>query len=182
MFQRAITAEAELRQLRLEDAEELFAAVDRNRAYLRTFLPWVDSTRGVEDVRTFLRTVEQQAAANEGFATGLSVQGRLAGCVGLHRIDWPNRALSLGYWLDEQHQGRGLITAACRVMIGYLFEELKLNRVEIRCAVENTRSQAIPERLGFRREGVLRQASWCNDRFLDLVVYSILAGEWPTSS
>lgn len=182
MFHRAINASAELRQLRLEDAEELYAAADRNRAHLRTFLPWVDPTRSVDDTRAFLHTAQAQADAGEGFTAGLVVNGAIAGCIGLHRIDWPNRNVSLGYWIDERHQGRGLITAGCRLLIDHIVSDLKLNRVEIRCAVENRRSRAIPERLGFRQEGVLLGAQWVNDRFLDLVVYGLLAAEWRPSS
>ena len=56
--------------------------------------------------------------------------------------------------------------------------DLKLNRVEIRCATENTRSRAIPERLSFTQEGVMRQVQWLHDRYVDHVVYSMLAEQW----
>lgn len=56
--------------------------------------------------------------------------------------------------------------------------EMKLNRAEIRCATENTRSRTIPERLGFTRDGVLRQVQLLHDRYLDQVVYSMLAEQW----
>src|SRR3712207_9579419 len=58
------------------------------------------------------------------------------------------------------------------------FLELGLNRVGIACAVENEKSCAIPERLGFRNEGVQRQAEWLYDRFVDHVGYAVLASEW----
>ena len=70
------------------------------------------------------------------------------------------------------------MTKACRVLVGYAFRELRLNRVEIYCAVENQRSRRIPERLGFTEEGTHRQAEWVHDHFKDLVSYSMLAGEW----
>jgi ribosomal-protein-serine acetyltransferase len=70
------------------------------------------------------------------------------------------------------------MTEAVRALVAYAFEVWKLNRVEIRAAVANVRSRAIPERLGFKQEGVLRQAERIGDRFEDLVVYSMLAGEW----
>jgi ribosomal-protein-serine acetyltransferase len=72
------------------------------------------------------------------------------------------------------------VTAACRALVDHAFEELGLNRVSIACATENKESCAILERLGFRREGIVRQAEWLYDHFVDHVVYATLASEWQT--
>ena len=69
------------------------------------------------------------------------------------------------------------MTRGCRALIAHGFTELDLHRVEIRCAVDNLKSRAIPERLGFRREGQLREVEWLYDHFVDHVVYGLLAGE-----
>jgi ribosomal-protein-serine acetyltransferase len=102
----------------------------------------------------------------------------LAGVIGYDAIDWENRSTEVGYWLGEGYQGKGLATAACRALVDHAFKELGLNRVSIACATENKKSCAIPERLGFRREGVVRQAEWLYDHFVDHVVYAALASEW----
>ena len=81
---------------------------------------------------------------------------------------------ALGYWLGEEFQGRGLVTAACRRLVAHSFDVLRLHRVEIRCAVENHRSRAIPERLGFRLEGRFREAEWLYDHWVDHAVYALL--------
>ncbi len=70
------------------------------------------------------------------------------------------------------------MTNCCRAMVSLGFREFELNRMEIRCATENKRSCAIPERLGFTREGVLRDAEWVYDRFVDLAIYGMLEREW----
>jgi ribosomal-protein-serine acetyltransferase len=62
--------------------------------------------------------------------------------------------------------------------VEYLFDEVGLHRVEIRCGTGNTRSRAIPQRLGFHHEGILRDAEWVNDRWLDLDVWSMLEQDW----
>jgi ribosomal-protein-serine acetyltransferase len=111
---------------------------------------------------------------------GIWHEDRLAGVIGYDPIDWENRSTELGYWLGEEYQGKGLVTAACRALVEHAFGELGLNRVVISCATENEKSCAIPERLGFRREGIERQAEWLYDRFVDHVTYSALASEWPT--
>ena len=70
------------------------------------------------------------------------------------------------------------MTAAVSALVRHGFRALKLNRIEIRAGVRNRRSRAIPERLGFRHEGTLRQAERLADRYVDHAVYGMLAGEW----
>jgi ribosomal-protein-serine acetyltransferase len=93
-------------------------------------------------------------------------------------LDWPNRSTRIGYWLDEGQQGKGLMTAAVRLLVDHALSVWQLNRVEIIVATENRRSRAIPERLGFREEGMLQQYQFVNGRYLDCVSYSMLAADW----
>jgi ribosomal-protein-serine acetyltransferase len=178
MFAQSLTPNLSLALLELSHAEELFALTCANREYLREWLPWVDGVRSVEDTKVFVQTVQRQFCENGGFQTAIVFQGRVAGAIGFHRIDWANRLTSIGYWLGKQYQGQGIVTASCRAYVDHAFAELKLNRVEIRCAVENRKSRAIPERLGFRLEGTVRDAQRCYDHFVDHVIYGMLAREW----
>jgi ribosomal-protein-serine acetyltransferase len=178
LFHRQVGDGIEMRQFELADAAEVYAAADRNRQYLREWLPWVDHTRGPEQVRDFILRALAQFHANEGPSTGIWIDDRFAGSIGCHRIDWANRSCSIGYWVDAAQQGRGVITRSCEVLLEYLFGELGLHRVVIQCGVGNTRSCAVPRRLGFTREGAAREAEWVNDRWVDLVVWSMLAEEW----
>ena len=173
-----VTDGCRLAPLAPADADELFALTVANRGHLRRWLPWLDSVRRVEDTRTFIRAAREQAARNDGIQLAFRVEGRIAGVIGHHHVDWRNRATSLGYWLGASYQGRGLATAACRALIARAFDTVGLNRIEIRCASGNRRSRAIPVRLGLREEGVLRDAEWLYDRFVDHVVYAALAREW----
>ena len=178
MFRRQIAPGIEIRMFTLRDAEIVYAVAGRNRARLREWLPWVDKTESVQDVRDFITRVIAQMEANQGPNAGIWHGDELAGCIGCHPIDWANRNCSIGYWLAEAYQGRGLMTQCCNAILAYLFEEMDLHRVEIRCGTGNLRSCAIPRRLGFTREGVVRQAEWVNDRWVDLVVWSMLQHEW----
>jgi ribosomal-protein-serine acetyltransferase len=181
VFSFKLTAIAELRILEERHAEEIYAAVDRNRARLRQWMPWLDASRGPDDVKTFIRDSLHQFANNDGFHAGIFVDGKFAGTIGFHGVNWLNRRTTLGYWIDEAFEGRGLMTAAVRTLTDHAIHAWKLNRVEIQAAVGNARSRAIPERLGFTLEGTLRQSGWLYDHFVDLVVYSVLAGEWVSS-
>lgn len=169
-----------LTPLDLRDADELFALTDRNRGYLRQWLPWLDNVIRIEDTRAFIRSARSQASQNNGTQLAIRHHGYIAGIVGHHQIDWRNRRTSLGYWIGERYQGRGLVTEATRALVSEAFRDTRLNRVEIRCAEKNRKSRAIPERLGFCEEGLLRDAEWLYDHFVDHVVYAALASDWPT--
>jgi len=178
MFSQRINNQLTLRQLNAGDAEEVFAVVDANRAHLRRWLPWLDTARSVADTRKSLEAAVQQCETNHGIQAAILVEGRIAGIAGYHRIDWQNRNTSLGYWLAEKYQGRGLVTASCRVLVDHAFSALNLHRFTITCATGNLRSRAIPERLGFVHEGRQRDAEWLYDHFVDHEVYAQLQSEW----
>jgi ribosomal-protein-serine acetyltransferase len=182
MFERSVDADVSLVLLEEQHAPALFALVDANRAHLRRWLPWLDANTRPEHTAAFIRTSLHQFALRTSLACGIRFQGELVGVCDLHRIDHVNRRTSIGYWLAEPFSGRGIATRACRGLLDYGFGELALNRIAIDCAAGNTRSCAIPERLGFVREGLLRQREWLYDRHLDMVVYSMLASEWRTQT
>jgi ribosomal-protein-serine acetyltransferase len=175
MFCWVVDDRIELRLLELRHAGDLFALASRNRAHLEEWLPWIHDTTKVEDTERFLRGALKQHSTNDGFHAGIWHDGELCGTVGLHKIDWTNRSVSLGYWVSLHKQGHGIVTRATRAVVEHCFEELDLFRVEIRCGLENHRSRAVPVRLGFQQEGVLRAGQWLGDRFSDIVVYGKLA-------
>jgi ribosomal-protein-serine acetyltransferase len=178
MFRRVVAPAVEIRVLQESDAEEMFSVVDRNRAHLREWLPWVDRTKSSEDLRAFVRGKWPDYEAGRELHAAIWVEGWIAGAIGHHAIDAEHRATSLGYWIDQAQQGRGTITHCCHSMLDYLFDERELHRVEIRCGTANARSCAVPKRLGFTLEGVLRHAQRVNDRWIDLVVWGMLEHEW----
>ncbi len=167
-----------LRLLERHHAEPLFALTDRNRDHLRPWLPWVDGVRSVADSLAFIEEGLERFARGGGYELGIWREGALIGVVGVHEIDRANASTSIGYWLDAGHQGRGIMTRAVAAVLDDLFFARGLHRVEIRVAPENGRSRAIPERLGFRMEGVLREAGRYGGRWGDLIVYAMLDREW----
>jgi ribosomal-protein-serine acetyltransferase len=171
-----VTQGCELRLLEEADGEELYGLVEANRSYLAEWLPWAGA-QTLEGTLEFIRKTCKQFEDNDGLQGGLVLDGRMIGACGLLGIEWEARKTGIGYWLAEEHQGRGLMTRAVQAMSDYAFDELDLNRVEIHVGTENRKSRAIPERLGFHQEGVLRDYERVGDRYLDIVVYALLAGE-----
>ncbi len=162
----------------MRHAGPLFALIEGNRVHLREWLVWVGAHTSVESNHEFIKRSLQQFANGDGPTAGIWLGGELAGTIDFNYLEWLNRRTEIGYWLGESFQGKGLMTRACRALIDHAFTELGLNRIEIFCAVENTRGRAIPERLGFIQEGVPRQANWLYDHFVDIAAYGMLAAEW----
>jgi ribosomal-protein-serine acetyltransferase len=162
----------------ITDSEETFALIDSNRSHLRQWLSWVDSVKEVEDVRSSAESAQLQFEANNGAQFGIWLNDKLVGTIAFHYYDWTNRSTSIGYWIDQNYQGQGIMVNSCRALVDYAFADLKMNRVEICCAPQNIRSRAIPQRLGFKEEGKRREVQWLYDHYVDHVVYGILAREW----
>lgn len=174
---RPIAEDAELRLWEPGDAAELTEAIAANREHLSAWLPWAE-TQGFQDSVEYLDLKRLQVEANDGFEAALLVDGEIAGGVGFHRVDWVNRSTSIGYWLAADAQGRGLMTAAVTALLDYAFYEWDLHRVIIEVVVGNERSRAIPERLGFRQEAILREAKLVHGSHEDTWLYAMLAPEW----
>lgn len=170
-----------LRVLREDDAAELFALTDANRAHLRCWLPWVDLVRSEDDSRSFLKTVTAQREQGRGPTFGIVHDGVLVGVVGYLPIDLVNRIGEIGYWLAEGLQGRGVMTQCCAFVVRYGFLTLDLNRIQIAAGTENRESRAIPERLGFRFEGILRARENLHGAFIDHAMYSLLRSEFDAA-
>ncbi|MNM54433.1 putative ribosomal N-acetyltransferase YdaF [compost metagenome] len=178
MFKHVIDEGLSLKLLDIRDAARLFELTIQDRDMLAEWLPWVMHTHSVSDSDNYIRSQLDVFARGIGISCGIVYQGEVAGCISLMDINQANRKASIGYWLGSAYQGKGLMTKSCKALIDYSFAELGLNRIEIRAGVGNQKSRSIPERLGFTEEGVIRQAELNEDRYIDHVVYGILASEW----
>jgi len=163
-----------LRQLGKIDAPSLFALTDKNRGYLRQFLPWLDRTKTAADTEWFITNSLKGAKEKKCADYGIYYQDELVGAIGFHSMDYENKKTTIGYWLDKEHQGKGIMTRSVKILINFAFTELGLNRIQINCAPENTKSSAIPKRLGFTKEGIARQSEWLYDHFVDWEQFSLI--------
>jgi ribosomal-protein-serine acetyltransferase len=149
-------------------------AVDAGRAYLRRWLPWVDATTTAEFTREFLRGAIAGAIEGKSLILVIEHEGAACGTAGFNWIDPQNGGCEIGYWLREDRQKRGIMTACCRALVRHAFDDLGLNQVRIAVAVENARSRRIPERLGFHLDGVIREAEKLASGHVDQALYTFL--------
>ncbi len=147
---------------------------------LKQWLPWphdaydkVDALRFVRDSNKAWR--EQRAF---DFAIRREGDGRHLGNVSIWWTSRPNACAEIGYWVRSDVTGTGIGTEATRAMLRLGFEEMGLHRVTLRIAVGNAGSERIAEKLGFQREGVLREVIDVGGRRVDHSIHSLLRPEW----
>jgi ribosomal-protein-serine acetyltransferase len=158
-------------------AAGLFAVTHTNRAHLKTRLSWVDNIQSVDDFTHFIINAKKRESGGTELSFAIVFIETVAGRIGIYNIDQYNKTGSIGYWLGKEFEGKGIVTKACHALMDYCFGYIKLNRIEIKCAVENYKSQAIPERLHFKKEGIVRQGEFLLNSFIDLYAYSMLKDE-----
>jgi ribosomal-protein-serine acetyltransferase len=162
------------------DAPELWDVVESSRSWLQPWLPWVPFQKTLE---SSLRFCEASAADwDQGRAVRFVMRerlgGRLLGVVGLEACVEMHRSSDLGYWLRREAAGRGLMTEAASLCVDFGFRTMGVHRQRVAAATSNHRSLRVIARLGFRFEGIARHAEWCDGRWLDHAVFSMLDFEW----
>ncbi|MCC6723052.1 MAG: GNAT family N-acetyltransferase [Saprospiraceae bacterium] len=159
-------------------ALDVYEAINKNRTYLRIWLPWVDDINHPNDTKTFMEESMSHNSAGTRLTTFILYGEKLIGSVGVVRFQKEHRKCEIGYWLCEDHQGRGIITKALRALMAYLFKSKAINRIEVQILCGNERSKGVPLRLGFQSEGIQRQAVRLYDQFFDVELFSILKEDW----
>ncbi len=140
------------------DGKAVYQAI---RASLAELKPWMDFarlTQTEEEVEANIRASYISFLKRDDLRLLVFEKntGEFVASSGLHRIDWSVPKFEIGYWIDTRHSGKGFMTEAVQGIVDFAFNELKARRIEIRCDPLNVKSRAIPERLGFILEGILR--------------------------
>ncbi|MBA2735855.1 MAG: GNAT family N-acetyltransferase [Pyrinomonadaceae bacterium] len=159
-------------------AEEITKVVRENLAQLKTWMPWAKDDYSIDSAREFIKFNLTEFAKNGSFSASIILEEKFIGAVGFHNLNLTNKSAHTGYWLAKEAQGKGIMTRCCRVLFNYLFDDVGLNRIQINCNIQNVKSRAIPERLGFKLEGIHRQVEWLNEEFRDWAVYAMLKEDW----
>ena len=165
------------------DYEAWFEVRDRCRDWL---VPWEPRSKGAplapEDPASFAARCgmrERERQLGSGFGFGIFFEGRFAGEVTLSSIQrGPFQNGSIGYWIDEQAAGLGLIPEAVVVVLKFAFETLRLHRIEVAIIPRNRPSRRVVEKLGMRSEGVALGFLEINGQWEDHVRYAMTAEEW----
>lgn len=159
-----------LDKLKPQDARELFELIDKNRPYLKKTLPWLDYSTSIKDSENFI------SQSNDNFLSKSLILGikekKLIGVISFNTIDWQKKEAEIGYWVDKEMQGRGIVTISCKQLVDLGFSNLQLEKILISCSTSNIKSQSIAKRLGFQEECVIKDKEFLYDHYVDHILFS----------
>lgn len=140
------------------DGKVVYQAIQSSLNEIKEWMPWAHDEQTEEDVEVNMREAHAKFLTREDLRLHIFNRetGEFIGSSGLHRINWNIPKVEIGYWIDTRYSGKGYITEAAEAITKFAFTELNAKRVEIRCDSKNIKSRAIPERLGFTLEGILK--------------------------
>jgi len=162
-----------LRAGRPSDAHALYAIVEKERAYLAEWLAWVPACR-LETMEGFLQDAQENTLKGRFFACRIEQDGAIIGTISIHAIDRVNFSAHIGYWLSQEHSGKGIMTASLIATIDFGFSRLGLHRLVVEVAETNLRSRNVAERAGMLPEATLRERLRVNDTWHNAVLYVAL--------
>jgi RimJ/RimL family protein N-acetyltransferase len=164
-----------IRRYQPDDVPRLFEAVRESVAQLSLWLPWCHANYALDDSAAFVnsRDAEWEKGEHYSFMTFDLHTGEFLGGVGLNFVNRIHNFANLGYWVRSSRTGRGVASAATRLIARFGLEELKFQRLEILAAVDNIASQRVAGKAGAVREAILRKRLLLHGRPHDAVMYSL---------
>lgn len=198
MFELTIDHELHLRTLHPDDAEQLFALLERNRARLK---PWIHPSALPETARAarlfaiecYFGSLDPLTAIDTPYIDelgsyypppypqmelGIWYKGELVGEVALSIMDRSGSAAEFGYWITKEQEGKGIITRCVRALMDHAIDEMHVERFEIGCAKENRRSRAIPARLGYDLKATIPNGEIIGECVYDRLLFEVQSAAW----
>ncbi|MCM8532738.1 MAG: GNAT family N-acetyltransferase [Lentisphaeraceae bacterium] len=172
MFYRVINERTKVSLSIPQYSQELFELTDKNRDFLKQWLPWLDHVTSVLDTKNFILTQLENFKESKALHLTIFHDGKIAGVLGFNTIDNSNKIGYIGYWLAEEYNGKGIMTACVKDLIEIGKDFYQLQKIDIRCATKNHKSKAIPEKLGFELEACLKKAEKVSENWFDHHVYA----------
>lgn len=158
------------------DGAQVYQAIQASKDDLKEWLPFATKNQTEEDVEVNIRESQIKFLKREDLRLLVfdRESGEFVGSSGLHRMDWSVPKFEIGYWIDARKSGKGYMTEAIEGITNFAFETLGARRVEIRCDRLNTKSRAIPERLDFELEGIVKNddVSMDGEQLRDTCIYA----------
>jgi ribosomal-protein-serine acetyltransferase len=170
-----------LRRFNRRDVSSLEEGVRSSLADLNEWLPWAHMDYTRDDAVAFIRDSIQAWREEKAFDFAIRSQQnpeRHLGNISIWQTSRTGRIGEIGYWVRTDLTGRGYATEATRGLMRVGFEHLGLHKITLRIAVGNRGSERVAEKLGYTREGLLREELLIRGNWMDHTLYSMLEGEF----
>jgi ribosomal-protein-serine acetyltransferase len=177
LFTYQIRPDISLATLNSKLAKEHFELIDSNREFFGEWFGWVDNMNCEQDSLNFINQILKDSSKQSNIFHIL-YQSKLVGQISLFGIKDNGTNGEIGYWLDQNYNGRGIMNQSIQAILKYGFEDLNLNRIVIGTHVDNLKSQAVAQKLGFTFEGIERESFQLRGEFYSCHVYSMLKSEF----
>ncbi|MGX5077016.1 50S ribosomal protein L7/L12-serine acetyltransferase [Enterobacter mori] len=169
-----VSQQIELRSVEERYTTDLHNLVIKNKIFLQTAFDWAQHVGSEEDTRRNVQS--NQMLHQRGYAKMFLIfhDDALAGVLSFNAIEPANKTGYIGYWLDEAHQGKGILSRSLQAFMRHYVELGTVRRFVIKCRVDNHSSNAVALCNGFMLEGCLREAEYLNGRYDDVNTYARL--------
>ena len=200
MFKLKIDEEIHLRNIHPDDSETLFNLIEQNRARLHL---WIDPYAlpktakaarlftihclinyygdpiGPSELDQYIHELEHYfPPVHHPLDLGVWFRGELVGSVSMSHLEDSYTAVEFGYWITREHEGKGIITRCISALMDYAMDNMDIQRFVIGCAVNNQRSRAVPERLGYRLHAIQPNKEVVGEFVYDRAIYGIRSTAW----
>ena len=157
-----------------KDAEELFRLIEKNRSYLSAWLPWVETTTSISHVKQFIKSTLIDFSDSNNIHYKILQNGSIIGIIGAFLTYSNTGTYEIAYWIDKDFSNRGIVTKCTRELISICYKCFPVRKIEIKCAVENLSSNAIPKKLGFQLEGTIRNSLKIGNNYFSYNIYGLM--------
>ena len=147
--------------------------VSKQREYLSEWLAWPPHGKDEEFFLSFIKKSLHDYADGKSLVCAMVYQDKVVGTVGFNNIDSGLQKVEIGYWLDKDFQGKGIVSKCVSKLIDYAFTELNMQKIQIAAAVDNLASRNVCERLGLKLEGIITRAENLNGKIVDHAIYGL---------
>lgn len=178
MFTLKIEKDLDLALVEPSFAKSYYEIVVNQRDYLSKWLTWPPHANSEDFFLSFIRKSLHDYADGKSLICAIVFSGRVVGNIGFNTISYKLKKVEIGYWLRRDYQGKGIVTKSVSKFISYAFNELKMEKIQISAAVDNSSSRKICERLGFKLEGVISNNENLNGQIVDHAIYGLNRAQW----
>ncbi len=179
MIKHEIVSGIYLSLLEKRNAEELFNFIEKGRRHFEDWIPFVSNVKTINDMKNKVSSYLEMYSKGEGyFWVLLNTNKAIVGLALIKDIDVKSKTAEIGYMIDEEYEGKGIIRKTCKMMIEFIFEDLRFNKVILCCDERNVRSIGIAKRFNFELEGILKQNISINDVLCNTMYWGLFRDKY----